>query len=124
MASELAHLLSVAECPPAVNQIELSPYNWASRGDVLDLCADNEIAIEACSPLTRGRMLGDPALQALAKAYGKSAAQVLIRWALQKGLIVLPKSAHADRIAANANVFDFTLTDEHMLLMDAFNEDL
>jgi diketogulonate reductase-like aldo/keto reductase len=69
-------------------------------------------------------MLGDPALLALAKAYGKSAAQVLIRWALQKGLIVLPKSAHADRIAANANVFDFTLTDEHMLLMDAFNEDL
>jgi diketogulonate reductase-like aldo/keto reductase len=85
MASELAHLLSVAECPPAVNQFELSPYNWASRGDVLDICADNEIAIEACSPLTRGRMLGDPALQALAKAYGKSAAQVLIRWA-RKGL--------------------------------------
>jgi diketogulonate reductase-like aldo/keto reductase len=81
MVTQLDQLLTIAEFPPAVNQFELSPCNWASRGDVLDLCADNEIAIEACNPLTRGRMLGDPALLALAKAYGKSAAQVLIRWA-------------------------------------------
>jgi diketogulonate reductase-like aldo/keto reductase len=81
MVTQLEQLLTIAEFPPAVNQFELSPYNWASRGEVLDLCADHEIAIEACSPLTRGRMLGDPALLALAKAYGKSAAQVLIRWA-------------------------------------------
>jgi len=119
---ELEELSSVAESPPVVNQMELNPYNWASRGDVLELCAEMGIAVEACSPLTRGRRLGDPLLLALAKLHGKSTAQILIRWALQRGLIVLPKSADIDRITANADVFDFALDDQHMQFLDALNE--
>ena len=124
MVRHLEELLAVAEHPPSVNQIELSPYNWASRRDVLDLCAANGVAVEAYSPLTKGRKLADPPLVAIAQAHGKSTAQVLVRWALQKDLIALPTSTNPARIAANADVFDFALTDEQMRRLDALDENL
>ncbi len=124
MVRHLDELLAVADVPPAVNQIELSPYDWASRGDVLGLCAEHGIAVEAYSPLTKGRKLSDPPLVAIARRYGRSTAQVLIRWALQKGMIVLPKSTNAARIAENADVFDFHLTGEDMAALDALDENL
>ena len=124
MVRHLEELLAVAGTPPAVNQIELSPYNWVSRRDVLDLCAAHGIAVEAYSPLTKGRKLSDPPLVAIAERYRKTTAQVLIRWALQKGLIVLPKSTHPARIVANADVFDFHLADADMAALDALDENL
>ncbi|HEU4947631.1 MAG TPA: aldo/keto reductase [Kribbella sp.] len=124
MVRHLDELLAMAEVPPAVNQIELSPYNWASRRDVLDLCAAHGIAVEAYSPLTKGLKLSDPPLVAIARRHRKSTAQVLIRWALQKRLIVLPKSTRPERIAANADVFDFHLTDEDIAALDALDENL
>jgi len=124
MVRHLDELLARTESPPAVNQIELSPYNWASRRAVLDLCAANHIAVEAYSPLTKGRQLADPPLVAMAGRHGKTTAQVLIRWALQKGFIVLPKSTRPQRIAANADVFDFDLTDKDMAALDALDQGL
>lgn len=124
MVRHLEELLARTESPPAVNQIELSPYNWASRRAVLDLCAANHIAVEAYSPLTKGRKLADPPLVAIAMRHGKTTAQVLIRWALQKGFIVLPKSTRPQRIAANADVFDFDLTDKDMAALDALDQGL
>lgn len=124
MVRHLTELLAVARHVPAVNQIELSPYNAASRRDVIDLCAEQGIAVEAYSPLTKGRKLADPPLVAVAREHGRSAAQVLIRWALQKGFIVLPKSTQPERIAANAEVFDFTLSPAQMRRLDALDENL
>lgn len=124
MVRHLDELLVRAESPPAVNQIELSPYNWASRREVLDLCTANHIAVEAYSPLTKGRKLTDPPLVAIAVRHGKTTAQVLIRWALQKGFIVLPKSSRPQRIADNADVFDFDLTGNDMAALDALDQGL
>jgi diketogulonate reductase-like aldo/keto reductase len=124
MVRHLEELLAVAESRPTVNQIELSPYNWASRREIVDLCAANGIAVEAYSPLTKGVKLTDPPLIAIGQAHGKSSAQVLIRWALQHDLIVLPKSTRPDRIAANADVYDFNLTDEQMRALDGLDENL
>jgi methylglyoxal/glyoxal reductase len=124
MVRHMEELLAVAERRPSVNQIELSPYNWASRQEIVDLCAANGIAVEAYSPLTKGVKLTDPPLMAIGQAHGKSSAQVLVRWALQHDLIVLPKSTRADRIAANADVYDFNLTDEQMRALDGLDENL
>jgi len=124
MVRHLDELLARTESRPAVNQIELSPYNWASRREVLDLCAASHIAVEAYSPLTKGRKLADPPLVAIAMRHDKTTAQVLIRWALQKGFIVLPKSSRPQRIAANADVFDFDLTGKDMAALDALDQGL
>jgi diketogulonate reductase-like aldo/keto reductase len=124
MVRHLEELLAAAEVVPAVNQIELSPYNWVSRREVTGLCIAQQIAVEAYSPLTKGRKLTDAPLVAIATEHGKSTAQVLIRWALQKDLVVLPKSTRSERIAANADVFDFALTDNQMGVLDSLDEGL
>ena len=93
------------------------------RDQVFGLSARG-IAIEAYSPLTKGRKLGDPRLAAIAARYGRTPAQVLIRWGLQKDAIVLVKSNRPERIRENAAVFDFILADADMALLDTFNENL
>jgi len=120
----LRELLDHCRVPPAVNQLELHPYNYLSRKDTVNFCREAEIAVEAYSPLTHGERLGDPALAAIARTYGKSPAQILIRWGLQHRLIVLPKSARQERIVQNAQVFDFTLSELHMEQLDALDEGL
>jgi diketogulonate reductase-like aldo/keto reductase len=124
MVHHLEELLDHAQHLPSVNQIELSPYNYGSRADVIDLSRKNGIQVEPYSPLTKGRKLDDPPLVRTAAAHQRSTAQVLIRWALQHDLVALPKSTHADRIAGNADVFDFTLTDTEMETLDALDENL
>ena len=81
---------------------------------------ERSIALEAYSPLGTGRHLGDPRVAAIRRA-GKTPAQVLIRWALERNLIVLPKSTHRDRIEANAQVFDFALSEEDVAALDALD---
>ncbi|MCK5463418.1 MAG: aldo/keto reductase, partial [Bacteroidales bacterium] len=94
------------------------------RKETLDLCHSTGIVIEAYSPLTKGKKLKDPRLVEIAAKYGKTTAQLLIRWALEKHYVVLPKSVNKDRIIENADVFDFTISEEDLAIMDGFNEDL
>ncbi|MBQ2297284.1 MAG: aldo/keto reductase [Ruminiclostridium sp.] len=106
-----------AEVKPMVNQIELHP--GMTQQETVDLCKEHGILLEAWSPLGCGRLLDHPFLGELAAKYGKSVAQVCIRWCLQKGFLPLPKSVTPSRILDNTKVFDFVLSDEDMAAMDA-----
>jgi methylglyoxal/glyoxal reductase len=106
---------------PAVNQIELHPFY--SRRDVRACCAGKGIQVEAYSPLVRGERMEDPTLKEVAGNYSKSPAQVLIRWALQHGIVAIPKSTHPERIRENANVYDFEISPADMARLDALDED-
>ncbi|QPG74501.1 hypothetical protein FOA43_001831 [Brettanomyces nanus] len=101
---------------PAVNQVELSP--WLMRQELVDYCKEKGINVEAFSPLTRGFHLGDKDLNKVASKHGKSAAQILIKWSMTKGLIPLPKTVNESRLAANFDVFDFQLTDDDLKLIE------
>lgn len=143
----LTELLAETKTVPAVNQVEFHPYLY--QRNLLDFCTAEGIVIEAYSPLTKGARLNDPKLVAIAKKYSnvgsqpaapgsrfplvdklsrraetKSPAQILIRWALQHGLAVIPKSANRRRIFEDADIFDFEITAEDMQLLDRFNENL
>jgi diketogulonate reductase-like aldo/keto reductase len=124
LVRHLDELLARASVPPAVNQIELSPFLYRSREDTLRRCAENGIVVEAYSPLTKGRRLDDSTVQAIAGEIARTSAQVLIRWSLQKGFVVLPRSSNPGRIVENAAVFDFGLDDHHMAALDALDEGL
>ena len=119
----LESLLSISDTKPAVDQVESSP-QFANQ-DVIDFTHANGINVEAYSPLggTGGTLLSNPALGSIAERYGKSPAQVVIRWHLQRGLIVIPKSTHAERIRQNFDVFDFQLTGDDMKAIGALNTD-
>jgi diketogulonate reductase-like aldo/keto reductase len=124
LVRHLDELLAHASVPPAVNQIEVTPFLYHTREDTLRRCAEEGIAIEAYSPLTKGRRLGHPTVAAVAAEVGRTAAQVLIRWSLQKGFIVIPRSSNPARIAENAAVFDFALDDDQAAALDALDEGL
>ncbi|MEZ2329785.1 aldo/keto reductase [Mesorhizobium sp. RCC_202] len=116
----LERIIGETGVTPVVNQIELHP-RFQQR-DKREFHKKHNIHIESWSPLGSGRLLADPVLEKLAKKHGKSVAQVIIRWHLQEGLIVIPKSVNQDRIAGNFDVFGFELDGEDMqtiLAMDA-----
>jgi diketogulonate reductase-like aldo/keto reductase len=92
---------------PAVNQVQLSPLHY--RRALLDHCAEEGIVVEASSPLERGRALANPTIAALAERLGRTPAQVMLRWAVQRGAVVIPKSTDRERIRSNALIFDFEL---------------
>jgi diketogulonate reductase-like aldo/keto reductase len=124
LVRHLDELLAHASVPPAVNQIELSPFLYRSRADTLRRNDEEGIAVEAYSPLTKGRRLRDRTIAAIASEVGRTPAQVLIRWSLQKEFIVIPGSSNPAHIAENAAVFDFALDDEQMERLDALDEGL
>jgi diketogulonate reductase-like aldo/keto reductase len=111
---------AVATDPPVVDQVQFSPFEY--RRKLLEAATRRPIAVEAYSPLGTGRHLADPKVKRIAARVERTPAQVLIRWCLQRDLIVIPKSTHRDRIAENAGVFDFTLSDDVMAELDAFDE--
>ncbi|MFG3053506.1 aldo/keto reductase [Kitasatospora sp. NPDC048239] len=120
-----AHLRRLAEhssLVPAVNQIELHP--GLQQAELRALHAEQGTATEAWSPLAQGAVLGDEAIVAAAARHGKSPAQVVIRWHLQLGNVVIPKSATPARIRENIDVFDFTLSDEEMAAVAALDRGL
>ena len=117
----LEKLLATANVQPMVNQIELHPHLIQQKNR--DFAKQHNIAITSWSPLGRGRVLEDEAIVKLGEKYGKSAAQVIIRWHLQHDLIVIPKSVKEVRIQQNADVFDFELTTEDMQAIDMLNRD-
>ena len=117
---ELDELLAVAETRPVVNQVQFNPF--AHRRTLLEACEERDVALEAYSPLGTGRHLSDGRVRELAERVGRTPAQVLLRWCVQRDLIVIPKSTHRERIAENADIFDFTLSDEDMAALDALDE--
>ncbi len=118
----LDELLEHAKVVPAVNQVEFHPF--LCQKELLEYCKKKGIQLEAYSPLTHGHKLGDPRIVSVAKKHNKSSAQVLIRWGLQHGLVVIPKSKTAERIQENAHVFDFELSPADMNALNACNENL
>lgn len=122
MVRHLEELLAHAKVVPAINQIEVSPF--LQQREVRALCDQRGIVVEAYSPLTRGQRLGHPAVVAVAERVQRSPAQVLLRWGLQHGMVVLPKSTHKARIAENAALFDFELSAGDMAKLDALEEGL
>jgi diketogulonate reductase-like aldo/keto reductase len=118
-AGEIESLLQVADVPPVVNQIQFSPFEF--RRGLQETCEGRGIVLEAYSPLGTGRHLGDPAVAGIAGRLGRTPAQVLIRWSIQLGLVVLPKSTHRERIEQNAQVFDFELFDEDLAVLDGLD---
>lgn len=95
-----------------VGQWELHP--WLARPDIVAWCRERGVVLEAYSPLVRGQRMGSTLLKLLEKKHGKSAAQILLRWSLQKGFVPLPKSVTKARIEENADIFDFALDEEDM----------
>jgi diketogulonate reductase-like aldo/keto reductase len=108
--------LAGADVPPAVDQVEYSPFQF--RKALWEACEGYGVVLEAYSPLTRGHDLGDKVIAAVAERVGRTPAQVLLRWAVQRGIPVIPKSANQGRIAENAAIFDFTLSDEDLASLD------
>lgn len=111
-------LLNAAPVVPAVNQVEFHPLLYQYQRGLLSFCEAHGIVVEAFSPLTRGKRLSDSRLAAIARKYGKSTAQLLLRWALQHEVAVIPKSVHPRRIRENAEVFDFAISAEDMKALD------
>lgn len=112
----LRDLLDTAEVAPMVNQMEFHPY--LLQQDLLDFCAKKGIQYEAWSPLMQGNLFGKKEFKELAEKYGKSEAQLVLRWNLQKGVVTIPKSVNRDHIRSNAELFDFSLSEEDMRYLD------
>jgi diketogulonate reductase-like aldo/keto reductase len=117
--ADIDAVLEVADAPPAVDQVQFSPFEY--RRDLLDACEQRGVAIEAYSPLGTGRHLDDEVVAGIADRLGRTPAQVLVRWCIEHELIVLPKSTHQERIVENAQVFDFTLSEEDVAALDGLD---
>jgi diketogulonate reductase-like aldo/keto reductase len=116
---DLGRLLVTATVPPVVDQVQFNPY--AYRKALLDYCTGNRIALEAYSPLGTGRHLTSDTVEQIAQKHGRTPAQVLVRWSVERGIPVIPKSTHRERIAENGDVFDFALSDEELAELDALD---
>lgn len=116
------HLERIAENsdePVALNQVELHP--WLTQEPLVSYHREHAIATQAWSPLARGQILDEPTLRALAERYDVSVAQLVVRWHLQRGVAVIPKSNSVERITENSRVFGFGLSDEDMMTISALN---
>jgi methylglyoxal/glyoxal reductase len=118
----LEELNGYAQIVPAVNQVEFSPYLFLN--DVKQYCNNRAIQLQAYTPLVRGERFNDPKLVALATKYGKSPAQIILRWAVQQGISTIPKSSNPKRLSENFDVFDFHIRDEDIARLNGFNENL
>lgn len=116
----IQRLIAFSDEVPVVNQIEWSPFGYSP--EMLQYSKENQIIIQAYSPLTRATRLDDPTLVAVASRYDKSPAQILIRWNLQLGSVPIPKANQKDHLDENLNVFDFSLSDEDMALLNSLNQ--
>jgi diketogulonate reductase-like aldo/keto reductase len=118
----LQGLLDGSEVVPDVDQVEFNPFLY--QKDLLGFCENKRIQLEAYSPLTRGTKLKHPVVVEVARRYSRSSAQVMIRWGLQHGLVVIPKSSKPERIKENSEVFGFEISQADMSKLDALSEDL
>ncbi|KAH8150680.1 uncharacterized protein LAJ45_05376 [Morchella importuna] len=122
----IRHLQQLLEdCPddkPMVNQVEVHPFNTQTA--IVEFCEQNNIQIQAYAPLARAMRFRNPTIQALARKYGCTPAQLMVRWSLQKGYVTLPKSTKRERIIENADVDGFVIEEEDVARMDALDEGL
>ena len=117
----LQKLMDHANIMPMVNQIEFNPR--IHQPDTVAFCQDNHIQLEAWSPLGNGQLLSSPVISKIAKEHGKTPAQVIIRWELQQGFIVIPKSIHEERMRENRDVYDFELDADEMEAIAMLDEE-
>lgn len=117
----LEDLASIAEVQPMVNQIEFHPF--LVQQPLIDYCHQHGIQVQSWSPFMRGEILGNQNLKQIAQKYNKTTAQLILRWNLQKGVMVIPKSAHPDRITSNTQIFDFIISEEDMKKIDSLDKD-
>ncbi len=115
----LESLLGAASHPVAVNQVQFSPFHY--RRQLLDCCTRHGVVLEAYSPLERGQALQHSTIVAVAERVDRTPAQVMLRWAVQHGAVVIPKSSRRERIESNARIFDFELDDDDMRTLDALD---
>ena len=117
----IRRLHAEAEIPPAVNQIEIHPY--LTQDAVRGFCAEHQIAVEGWSPIAQGDVLEDPTIRDIAERVGQTPAQVVLRWHIERGDIIFPKSVTAARIRENFDIFDFELSGEDVEAISALNKD-
>jgi len=117
----LENLMANTSVVPAINQVELHPQFQQARVRAFD--AGHGIHTEAWSPLARGHVLADPTIGALATKYGKTPAQIILRWHIQLGNLVIPKTSNPDRLLENIDIFDFDIDNEDMMLIAGLNTD-
>lgn len=118
----LEELLSKAKLVPAVNQVELNPF--LRQRELLAFCRSQGIQVVAYAPLAQGQRLAHPRLKAIARKHQRSGAQVLLRWGLEQGLVVIPKSVRPARIEENARLYDFALEADDLAVLDELDEGL
>ena len=116
---ELDEVIGAGSVAPVVNQVHFNPF--AYRRALLDACSRHDVVLEAYSPLGTGGHLSDETVGGIAERVGRTPAQVLLRWCLQRDIPVIPKSTHRERIEENAQIFDFTLSDEDVAQLDALD---
>lgn len=119
-AYQLEELRTISDIVPAVNQIEYHPY-W-DQFELANYCRLHGISVQAYAPLARGAYLNDPVIVEIANIHHRTPAQIGLRWMVQKGISVIPKSSKRERISSNCEVFDFSLTKEEMEMIDALNK--
>ncbi|WP_010612655.1 aldo/keto reductase [Halococcus hamelinensis] len=111
-AYQLSNALHIADVPIALNQVEFHP--WFQRPDLVEYCRENDVVVEAAAPLARTDILGDDTVEDIAENYDKTPAQVVLRWAVEEDVVVIPKSTSADHIESNGRLFDWELdSDDH-----------
>ncbi|MFO7568376.1 MAG: aldo/keto reductase [Smithellaceae bacterium] len=120
MIRHLDELLAQTDVVPAVNQIEISPF--IQRKPLMEYCRRHGIVVESYSTMSRGMRLNDERLIAMGKKYGKTAPQIMLRWALQCEMVIIPKSVHKERIIENADIFDFEISTADMAAIGAMDE--
>lgn len=118
--SDIENVLSYANIAPMVNQVEFNPADYDLAQ--LEYCKSKNIIVEAYSPLGQGGLVNNKTVREVAQKYNKSPAQILIRWALQHGTVVLPKSSNQERIKQNTEVFDFDISESDMQTLNALNQ--
>ena len=119
----IEHLIEIEDkfgIIPAANQVEFHPYHY--QKELLEYCNSKNIVIEAYSPLVHAKRMDEPRLVSISEEMGKTPAQILIRWAMQRGMVVLPKSVNQGRIVENFSVFDFEISDSLMKRLDDLDE--
>ncbi|MEK4425043.1 aldo/keto reductase [Solibacillus sp. FSL K6-1523] len=117
--SHLQDLLKTARVVPVINQVEFHPR--LQQVELRAFCKERNIQLEAWAPLMQGGLLEDPTIAEIATKYGKSNAQVILRWDVQNGVVTIPKSVRKERMIQNADIFDFSLTDEEMQVINEMN---
>lgn len=120
LSHHLSELLDICTVAPTINQYEMHPY--LQQSDLRAICQQNNIAITAWAPIMKGRVLDVPELVAIGEKHGKSAVQVTLRWLLQLGVIAIPKSVNQNRIVANADIYNFELSDEDMATINELDK--